>query len=208
MRPIEATLMSEPAELATCSLSGRLKTLIQRYHTKHDEARARHGNSSLFYDDDERQAHAQAIIQAYEETIGQPAIVRRARALGRFADAALVHLDPEDIFAGSQRFCGLGFPKEINGTFQQLGYAHNAGHIIHDYAGLVRVGVGGLAARIAARQSLPLAAEEAVMLEACGCALTAFSRLITRHSEEAAGVAVRLTGAQAIEWQALSLIHI
>jgi len=202
MKTIEATLMSEPAELATCGLSGRLKTLIQRYHTKHAEARARHGNSSLFYDDDERQAHAQAIIQAYEETMGKPAIVRRARALGRFADAALVHLDPEDIFAGSQRFCGLGFPKEINETFQRLGYEHNAGHIIHDYAGLVRVGIEGLAARIAARQSLPLTADEAVMLEACGGALTAFSRFITRHSEEAAEVADRLTVAQATEWRA------
>ena len=202
MKTIEATLMSEPAELATCCLSGRLKTLIQRYHTKHAEARARHGNSSLFYDDDERQTHAQAIIQAYEETVGQPAIVRRARALELFADSALVHLDPEDIFAGSQRFCGLGFPKEINETFQQLGYANNAGHIIHDYAGLVQVGIDGLAARIAARQSLALTADEAAMLEACGEALTAFSRFITRHCEEAAEVAVRQTGTQAAEWRA------
>ena len=54
MKTIEATLMSEPAELDACGLSGRLATLIQRYHAQHAEARARHGNSSLFYDDDER----------------------------------------------------------------------------------------------------------------------------------------------------------
>ena len=181
--------------------SKRVASLLQRYRARSASACERNG-SRLYFDDAERQSHAEAIIQAYEDTIGQPAIVRRARALGRFADAALVHLDREDIFAGSQRFCGLGFPKEINETFQHLDYATNAGHIIHDYAGLVRVGIEGLAARIAARQSLPLTANEEVMLEACGGALTAFSRFITRHSEEAAELAVQLTGAQAIEWRA------
>ncbi len=185
------------------SRSPRLEILFQKYLTDSAEARKKHGDR-LYFDDDELNVYGRAVLRAYQETQGLPFILRRARALEYFASEALIQLSPEDLIAGSQRFCAFRFPPLLQESIFNLGYAHNAGHLISDYGTLVKIGLGGLNDRVIARLTQPLTEEGTVMLKACECALTAFAKFIQRHSEAAAQVATRLSGVEAQAWNSWS----
>jgi len=179
--------------------SPRVEILFQRYRTLSAAARKQHG-SQIYFDEEEWNRYGRAVLRAYQDTQGLPAILRRARALEYFTHEALIHLDPEDLLAGSQRFCAFRFPDALNDQISGLGYSKNAGHIIYDYESLVTLGLDGLAAGITSRHSRPVTEAESSMLTACEKALASFRRYILRHSEEAARVATRLSGTEAREW--------
>ena len=131
-------------------VSDRLRRLLDRFHVNY-AAVAGPGHRH-FTDVDEAAARNQAYLTAYRATTGEPTINRRARALEEFAESALIRLEPDDLLAGSQKFCVFGFPEAVGKELTALGYAGNAGHIVHDYAALLRDGIAGLLTRLCARQ--------------------------------------------------------
>lgn len=179
--------------------SPRLTRLQEDFIRRQRAAAARSG-SRLYYLAEEREAFSRAVLRAYRETAGQPAILRRARVLERFAEEAVITLSPDDLLAGSQKFCAFGFAPEDEAEIAALGYARNAGHIVHDYAALTRWGVAGLAARLQARQAAATAAER-VTLTGFARALQAFARFIARHAGAADALASTRAGAEAQEWR-------
>jgi pyruvate-formate lyase len=144
-----------------------------------------YGGARIYWEDGEYAAYTAALIAAYEETAGQGAILRRARALERFAAEAVVDCPPGWLIAGSQRFCGRG--GEAGARLAALGWASNCGHIVHDYAVLLDQGVGGLRLAVASRRR---DGGDAATLAAFDRALAAFQRFIARHAEAAADPAM------------------
>lgn len=169
--------------------SDRVERLRVAYIERSAAAAQRHAGTRLFYDDAELAEFADARVAAYRETVGQPVTLRRARMLELFAERALIACEPDDLLAGSQKFCSFGFPPEAGKALGELGYAHNPGHIIHDYAALLEHGIGGLLAGIAARRAVTVAPAESATLDAFARAMRAFSRFIARHADAAGALA-------------------
>lgn len=153
------------AILRDLPLSARAQRLRDRF-----EARYRQLGRRLFAEDEDCRAYGQAILRAYRTTVGQPAPLRRARVLTEFASTFPVAPDPEDLLAGRQTFCpphlAPDYPAE---ELRALGWADNGGHVVHDYAAMLRAGLGGLR-----RQCGALAGGEE--------ALAAFRRFLARHA--------------------------
>jgi len=161
--------------------SPEIKRLYDAYVINSTEAAARHGRT-IYFVDDELTAFAEARLLAYQETVGLPAILRRTRMMELFAEKAIVRCDAGDIFAGSQKFCSFGFPPEINDELYELGYAHNPGHIVHNYAALLDNGIAGLVDKITVRLKDELIEEEALNLNSFLRALQAFKKFVNRYT--------------------------
>ncbi len=168
----------------TAAFSPRLLRLHESFTRLYEDSIARHGGK-IYYDDDEWNAFCRSRVAAWRETVGQPAILRRARMLECFAEDAVIRVAPDDLLVGSQKFCAFKLPKEIQEELQQLGYGHNIGHIIHDYATLLSTGVRGLIERVQNRQETAASGDERTTIEGFERAMRAFSRFIIRHAEAA-----------------------
>lgn len=179
--------------------SDRLMRLHARFQAQY--AAATGPGRRCFVDPEEVAARDLAYLTAYRATRGEPAISRRARLLEQFAESARIGLTPDDLLAGSQKFCAFSFPEAVGRELNELGYANNAGHIVHDYARLLRLGVGGLLGQLDRRRQTATTADEQRNLDAFGRAMAAFRRFIFRHAEAAAALAATLTGEAASEWR-------
>lgn len=184
------------------TLSPRVERLQAAYRQRTAAAARLHPGSRVLFDDAELAAFTQARLTAYRETVGQPAVLRRVRALEVFAEQALISVAPDDLLLGSQCFCALGYgPGTANRELTELGYAQNPGHIVHDYAGLLAAGVDGLLESINERRRGDCSPEQAVTLDAFARALAAFSHYISRHADAAESLAAQQADAAvAAEW--------
>lgn len=180
--------------------SPRISRLRTRLDRSHAEALSRFGGRR-FFDAHELSVYSRAILRAYRETQGQPAILRRVRALECFAEDAWIDVDPDDLLAGSQKFSSGGLDPEIRDEICSLGYAGNAGHIVHDYAALLDAGVDGLIVRIRASRGTDPENAAGIVLDAFERAMNALARYIERHTESATTLAASLEGAPAREWE-------
>ncbi len=187
------------AETAATQVSPRIARLRARLERRHADAIKRLG-ARLCFDVEERTDYSHAVLRAYRETAGQPAILRRVRALECFAEDAHIALEPDDLLAGSQMFCSFDFAPEVRAEILALGYAKNPGHIVHDYAALLDAGVDGLIGRIRARRETARDAAAQTTLDAFERAMKALARYIERHAENAAALAASLDGDAAREW--------
>ncbi len=140
-----------------------------------------HGGS-IYYEDDELVAFSDARLQAYSETIGQPAIIRRCYMMELFAQNAIIKCNADDLIYGSQKFCAFRFTPEVNEQLYAAGYAHNAGHIVYNYATLLNNGINGLTDRIKARINTATTDDEIMNLNAFTRGLHAFKTFINRHT--------------------------
>lgn len=188
-----------PVSAAEPAPSERLMRLHARFQAQY--AAATGPERRWFVDPAEVAVRDQACLTAYRATRGEPAICRRARLLEEFAESARIVLEPDDLLAGSQKFCAFGFPDAIGRELNELGYACNAGHIVHDYARLLRLGIGGLLEQLESRRQMAMTADERLNVEAFGRALAAFRRFILRHAEAATALSATLTGETAAGWQ-------
>jgi pyruvate-formate lyase len=161
--------------------SPEIKRLYDAYIINSAKATAKHGRS-IYFADDELTAFADARLLAYQETVGQPAILRRTRMMELFAEKAIIRCEAGDIFAGSQKFCSFGFTPEVNDKLYELGYAHNPGHIVHNYAALLENGITGLIEKISARINDELTEDETINLKSFLRAMHAFKKFINRHT--------------------------
>ncbi len=129
-------------------------------------------------------AFGEAVLRSYQATAGQPAVLRRARALQEVAQSLPVRIAPHDLLAGHQTFtppgAAPGFPRD---ELSALGYATSTGHIVHDYEALVRLGVGGLRRKL--QTQTPQSDEQRDAAQAFGLALEAFALFVRRHAEAA-----------------------
>ncbi len=181
--------------------SGRIGRLRARLAGR-QAAAARASGGRVCFDAQERAVYSRAVLRAYRETAGQPAILRRVRALECFAADAQIAMGPDDLLAGSQAFCSFDFAPEVRDEIVRLGYAKNPGHIVHDYAALLEYGVDGLVSRIRARRETAHDAEARTALDAFERAMVALTQYIERHAESAAMLAASLDGEAAAEWTA------
>lgn len=173
------------AKLRELAPSSRVLRLRERFEAEY----AACGQRRLT-DPEEVAAVGEAILDAYRATPDEPAIVRRARALSKIAEHAVVRHDPEGLLAGSQRFNGL-FASEVRAELAELGYATTTGHIVHDYAGLLRHGVKGYREAIGAALARAREKEARTNLHTFDEAMQAFARFIARHGETVAPLAER-----------------
>lgn len=142
----------------------------------------------IFWNDALADARDRAILAAYRATAGAPAITRRAAALQRIADTLPLAVSPDALLLGDQTvnrpwWCSA---PEVRDTLSALGYGRTGGHIVHDYAVLLRAGIPGLAASIdASRAAHAGDAEAGIVLDAFSTALAAFRRYLERIADAA-----------------------
>jgi pyruvate-formate lyase len=152
-------------------------------------ARQRELGTRLLTEPAEAAAAAEAVIRAYEATVGHPPILRRAAALREFAETCPLSVDPEALLVGSQAFNPLwSAPAALTDRLRELGYAASTGHIVHDYAVLLHLGIAGL--RECVRDAAPhwTTTDQKQAGQAFEQALDAFARFIERQAEAVAPI--------------------
>ncbi|MBT3290863.1 MAG: hypothetical protein HN380_26190 [Victivallales bacterium] len=169
-------------EIDSLKLSARASRLLDAMRQRY----AANGGRLLAVPE-EADAWCDAALAAYRETAGQPACLRRARALAEFAEHGLVRILPDELVLGSQAFnpANRACP-EKGRELAELGYANTGGHIVHNYRTLLIHGVSGLRARLAtATRQFASRTDESAAFQ---LALAAFSRWILRHAEAARSI--------------------
>ncbi len=199
---IQEAIGEKSIEAAGSFFSGRLWRLHGEFKRCHADAARRHAGNRIYFSDDEAEAFGRSRLTAWRESIGQPVILRRARMMERFAEDALIRMDADDLVAGSQKFCAMGFPQDIATELDQLGCDRNIGHIIHDYASLLEQGIGGLLETIRRRRESVSSETETITLDAFARAMGAFSRFVLRHADAAEAMAASVEADQAEGWRA------
>lgn len=176
------------AEIREMPVSRRVEGLHARFQERYRELGQR-----VYREEADVRARDAALLRAYRIAPGDPAIVRRARALAEFAEAMPIRVHPEDLLVGHQTFNGP-VPAEL----RELGYAATTGHIVHDYASLLERGAGHLRGLAAAARIAT--GEQATNLAAFDAAMEAFIRFVVRHAEASEALADTLSGEAASEW--------
>lgn len=161
--------------------SPRVARLLRRFHARSSELGRR-----IYSEDADVGRKDEAVLAAYRETAGAPAIVRRARVLSEFARTARVAPAPDDLLLGFQTFNRGFLSRAAADEAAALGYAGTTGHIVHDYERLLRRGVGGLLRDVADAGHRQGAADASPVYAAFGEALSAFRLFIRRHADAAA----------------------
>jgi formate C-acetyltransferase len=178
-------------------LSDRLQRLQQRF-----EERYRALGGRLYVEPEEAATVAAALERAWQETAGQPVIVRRARGLTEFAATAPLCLHPDDLLVGRQTFNPVW---AAGGDWRErltaVGYAATTGHIVHDYAALLQAGIGGLQEQVFAAAGRGQREDQALCAQAFLEALQAFADYLGRHALAAGELAESLRGASRAEWR-------
>ncbi len=176
--------------------SPRVAALRARFDRRYAELGRR-----LYWEEVPARARDEAILAAYRATDGKPAILRRARALTEIAGNLPVEVQPGDMLVGHQTFNRPGFPAEVAAELRSLGYAHTTGHIVHDYAALLRWGISGLRREVARAAAHAATPEQNVNLAGFDEALDAFQVYVERHAVAAGRLAASLQGAARKEWE-------
>lgn len=170
-------------------LSPRLQALQEPFERRYMELGTR-----VYVEPEDAAAVAQSLLRAYRETVGQPAILRRAAALQAFVEDFPVSVRPDELIVGRQTFnppwAAPDYPAE---ALAELGYAATTGHIVHDYGTLVRRGVEGLREDCSGATHRAQGTDESGRdrlrhYEAFVRALYAFALFIRRHAEAAEAV--------------------
>ena len=126
-------------------------------------------------DKDEQRFYATCLYEAARASREEPEALRRAAVLERFAAGYPIRLHSDELIVGSQRFnlppMGEFYSQE---QLDGLPIHGNIGHIVPDYASLLRHGIDGVAARITA---MPPGVNRTAMSRA----LEAFRVFVGRH---------------------------
>jgi len=154
----------------------------------------------VYTEDTAVQARDAAILTAYQATIGEPAILRRAQILTEFARGIPISLQPDDLLVGHQTFnCPPWESLEMQEALAELGYSATTGHIIHDYASLLQRGVDGLRIAIARQRGADITGQRPMLTALCR-ALTAFRAYLLRNASAARELSYALDGPAQVEW--------
>ena len=177
-------------------LSPRVQLLLERFQERYAELGTR-----LYVETDDAAALGRVILQAYHDTVGQPTVLRRAHVLEVFAQRFPVEAAQYELLLGRQTFNPpWSYRDHPAAAIAELGYAGSTGHIVHDYAALVRKGVGGLQREVSTARRRADTPEAAVTAVAFERALAAFSHYIERHARAAEVLAEQMSAARAADW--------
>ena len=153
------------------TLSKRVKTLRAEVFN----AATRRGRKLLL--ENEQQAYAASIYEATRVDKNALAMTRHARILNHFAHNFPVQTHPHELIIGSQRFLSPDlrkyYPLE---QLEGLLVGGNHGHIVVDYALLLRHGIDGMATKI---NRMPASVNRDAMRRA----LDVFAVFINRHAD-------------------------
>ena len=181
MATTEARLACIWDALRVMPISPRVQRLHHRFQQRYAELGSRKFNEVA-----DARVRDEAILTAYRDTVGQPAITRRARVLSVYAESARTTVHPDDLFVGRQTFLlPVGADEATRGEIGRLGYAHTTGHIVHDYGRLVERGIAGCLDDIRKRRAAAAEPADATVLDAFEEAMRAFARFVGRHAQEA-----------------------
>lgn len=127
---------------------------------------------------DDQRAFARIALDTCRETVGHPAVARRVALLRNFADRFPLAIADDELILGSQKF---GFHWNwINQLDDDdraaIDLAPNHGHIVVDYARVLRLGTAGLQQQI-------LDAPRSANSDAFLAVVEAFATFIRRHGQ-------------------------
>jgi formate C-acetyltransferase len=133
----------------------------------------------------EQAALARLAAREYTASVGQPEVERKAAFLDAFAREMPIRVQPAEMIVGSQRFMAPPWSELLGeAAARALQFRGNLGHVVVDYGRVLRRGVSGLRADVAAGAGTTVAAR--TNRAAFARVLEAFARFIARHAEAAA----------------------
>jgi choline trimethylamine-lyase len=157
---------------------------IQRLRAE-AERRRKAGAGHMLLDAGEQAAYARLAHAAYSSTRGRPEAARKAAFLARWAAEGPVAIADDELIVGSQRF--NAFTRTGGGLseaqLREMEFHGNIGHIVVDYARVLRLGVCGLREELG---RMPAGAPAArANRDAFAQALEAFAAFVRRHADAA-----------------------